>query len=38
MGKRLVIIIQNASLCAEDMIPGIERGCWRAGSTKAIRR
>ena len=26
MGKRLVIIIQNTAICADGMIPGIERG------------
>ena len=29
MGKRLVIIIQNAPICAEDMLPGIERGSMK---------
>lgn len=29
MGKRFVIIIQNAPICAEDMPPGIERGSMK---------
>ena len=29
MGKRLVIIIQNAPICTEDMLPGIERGSMK---------
>lgn len=29
MGKRRVIIIQSAPTCAEDMLPGIERGSMK---------
>ncbi|MDP2109783.1 MAG: hypothetical protein Q8N48_01165 [Thiobacillus sp.] len=29
MGKRLVIVIQNAPLCTEDMLPDIERGSMK---------
>jgi hypothetical protein len=42
MGKRLIIIIQSAAICAEDMLPGIERGSmkllagWIAESDQAL--